>query len=70
MIKMRSNTSRPYGNMTWQFEYDDDDHDHGQKTMLGETGDFNGEDVVEIICRHEAYAAIHSSPPLPLLRGR
>ena len=37
MIKMRNNTSRPYGNMTWQFEYDDDDHDHGQKTILGET---------------------------------
>ena len=61
-IKMRNNTSRPYGNMTWQFEYDDDDHDHGQKTVLGETGDFNGEDVVEIICRQEAtprYIARH-----------
>ena len=61
-IKMRNNTSRPYGNMTWQFEYDDDDHDHGQKTVLGETGDFNGQDVVEIICRQEAtprYIARH-----------
>ena len=75
MIKMRNNTSRPYGNMTWQFEYDDDDHDHGQKTILGETGDFNGEDVVEIICRQEAtprYIARHlyhyfvaDEPPVP-----
>ena len=74
-IKMRNNTSRPYGNMTWQFEYDDDDHDHGQKTVLGETGDFNGEDVVEIICRQEAtprYIARHlyhyfvaDEPPVP-----
>ncbi|MCY4651995.1 MAG: DUF1800 domain-containing protein [Dehalococcoidia bacterium] len=75
MIKMRNNTSRPYGNMTWQFEYDDDDHDHGQKNILGETGDFNGEDVVEIICRQEAtprYIARHlyhyfvaDEPPVP-----
>ena len=74
-IKMRNNTSRPYGNMTWQFEYDDDDHDHGQKTVLGETGDLNGEDVVEIICRQEAtprYIARHlyhyfvaDEPPVP-----
>ena len=74
-IKMRNNTSRPYGNMTWQFEYDDDDHDHGQKTVLGETGDFNGEDVVDIICRQEAtprYIARHlyhyfvaDEPPVP-----
>ena len=74
-IKMNNNTSRPYGNMTWQFEYDDEDHDHGQKTILGETGDFNGEDVVEIICRQEAtprYIARHlyhyfvaDEPPVP-----
>ena len=55
-IKMRNNTARPYGYMAWQFEYDDDDHDHGQKTLLGETGDLNGEDAVEIICRQEATA--------------
>ncbi len=55
-IKMRNNTARPYGYMSWQFEYDDDDHDHGQKTLLGETGDFNGEDAVDIICKQEATA--------------
>ena len=55
-IKMRNNTARPYGYMSWQFEYDDDDHDHGQKTLLGETGDFNGEDAVAIICKQEATA--------------
>ena len=55
-IKMRNNTARPYGYMSWQFEYDDDDHDHGQKTLLGETGDFNGEDAVGIICRQDATA--------------
>ena len=55
-IKMRNNTVRPYGYMTWQFEYDDDDHDHGEKTLLGETGDFNGEDAVRVICKQEATA--------------
>uniref|UniRef100_UPI00277B490D DUF1800 domain-containing protein n=1 Tax=Candidatus Entotheonella palauensis TaxID=93172 RepID=UPI00277B490D len=53
-IKMRNNTARPYGYMAWQFEYDDADHDHGDKTFLGEVGDFNGEDIVDIICRQPA----------------
>ena len=53
-IKMRNNTARPYGYISWQFEYDDEDHDHGQKMLLGETGDWNGEDAVDIICRNEA----------------
>ena len=74
-IKMRNNTVRPYGYMTWQFEYDDDDHDHGQKTLLGETGDFNGEDAVGIICRQDATARfiarhiyhffVADEPPVP-----
>jgi len=55
-IRMRNNTARPYGYMSWQFEYDDDDHDHGQKSLLGDTGDFNGEDAVDIICKQEATA--------------
>ena len=53
-IRMRNNTSRPYNYISWQFEYDDDDHDHGQKTLLGHVGDFNGEDAVDIICKQEA----------------
>ena len=40
--------------MSWQFQYDDDDHDHGEKSFLGETGDFSGADVVDIICKQEA----------------
>ena len=53
-IKMRNNTARPYGYISWQFEYDDEDHDHSDKTLLGQTGDWNGEDAVDIICRNEA----------------
>ena len=55
-IRMRNNTARPYGYMSWQFEYDDDDHDHGEKTILGQTGNWNGEDAVRIICEQEATA--------------
>ncbi len=55
-IKMRNNTARPYGYIAWQFEYDDEDHDHEDKNFLGEVGDFNGEDVVDIICRQSATA--------------
>ena len=53
-IKMRNNTARPYGYMSWQYQYDADDHDAGVKTFLGETGRFGGGDVVDIICRQEA----------------
>ena len=68
-IKMRNNTARPYGYIAWQFEYDDDDHDHADKNFLGEVGDFNGEDVVDIICRQPATARFHSAAPVSLLRG-
>ncbi len=44
----------PYGRIAWHFEFRPDDHDDGEKTFLGETGRFNGEDVIEIIARHPA----------------
>ena len=46
----------PMGRFDWSFEYRDEDHDHGEKTFLGHTGRFNGEDIVEIICRQPATA--------------
>ena len=46
----------PYGRLDWQFQYLDEDHDHGDKTFLGETGAFNGDDVINIICRQPATA--------------
>ncbi|MBT4515017.1 MAG: DUF1800 family protein, partial [Chloroflexi bacterium] len=55
-IRMRNNTLRPYGYVAWQYQYDPDDHDDGEKTFLGETGNFNGEDVIEIICKNPATA--------------
>ena len=46
----------PYGRIFWHHEYRDYDHDDGTKTFLGERGDFNGEDVVRIICEQPATA--------------
>ena len=46
----------PYGRIAWHFGYRPEDHDNGEKTFLGETGNFNGEDIIDIICRDEASA--------------
>ena len=46
----------PYGRILWHHEYREEDHDDGEKQFLGESGRFNGEDVVEIICRQDATA--------------
>ena len=59
-LKMRNNTMRPYGYIAWQFMYDESDHDDGEKTFLGRTGNFNGEDVIDIICEQKATAAFIS----------
>ena len=41
----------PIGRFDWVFEYKDEDHDDGEKTFLGRTGRFNGEDIIDIICQ-------------------
>jgi uncharacterized protein (DUF1800 family) len=46
----------PYGRINWHFEFREDDHDSGEKTFLGETGHFNGEQIIDIIVRQEATA--------------
>jgi uncharacterized protein (DUF1800 family) len=40
-----------YGRFDWEFDYLEGDHDDGEKTFLGHTGRFNGEDVIDIICQ-------------------
>ena len=44
----------PYGRIFWHFQYDAQDHDDGEKTFLGETGNFNGDDVIKIIAKQDA----------------
>jgi uncharacterized protein (DUF1800 family) len=46
----------PYGYYGAKFIYRDEDHDHSKKTFLGETGDFNGDDIIDIIVRDPATA--------------
>jgi uncharacterized protein (DUF1800 family) len=46
----------PYSRIAWHFEYNDADHDDGEKTFLGETGNFNGEEIVNIIVKQDATA--------------
>ena len=46
----------PYGRSNWQFAFDTTDHDYGEKTFLGQTGRWNGEDIIDIIVRQPATA--------------
>lgn len=47
---------QPYGRFPWQFEYLPEDHDDGEKTFLGHTGNLNGEDIIDIIVQQPACA--------------
>ena len=57
-MALRSNKASiwPYSRVAWQTEYRTDDHDDGEKSFLGETGRFNGEDIIDIIVRTDAAA--------------
>ncbi len=46
----------PYGSYANRFLYNKFDHIEDDKTFLGETGNFNGQDVVRIICKQPATA--------------
>ncbi len=46
----------PYGRYESQFIYNPYDHDDNEKTFLGESGRWNGEDVIDIIARQPATA--------------
>ena len=46
----------PAGYHVPEFDYIEEDHDDGVKTFLGETGRFNGEDIIDIIVKQPATA--------------
>jgi uncharacterized protein (DUF1800 family) len=66
---------QPYGRYPWHFEYREEDHDGTEKTFLGETGNFNGEDIIDIvvqqpatarfICRHLYNFFVADEPQVP-----
>ena len=47
---------QPYGRYSARFVYNQEDHDEGEKTFLGESGNLNGDDVIDIICKQPAAA--------------
>ena len=47
---------QPYGRYTSTFVFNPDDHDDEEKTFLGHTGNFNGEDIIDILCKQPATA--------------
>ncbi len=47
---------QPLGRFFWSFEFQPEDHDYGEKTFLGETGGFNGDDIIDIIVKQPATA--------------
>ncbi len=75
VLRSMRDSDWPYGRLAWRFEYRPEDHDDGEKTFLGHTGDLNGEDIVGIICKQEAtgrFIARHmyhffvaDEPPVP-----
>lgn len=46
----------PNGWYDTNFIYRPDDHDDGEKTFMGETGPFNGDDIIDIVVRQPATA--------------
>jgi len=46
----------PYGRYLNHFYFNPKDHDDSEKTFLGETGRWNGEDIIDIICKSPAAA--------------
>ena len=69
------NSIMPYGKLAWRYEYKEDDHDNGENTFLGHKGNFNGEEIVKIICeqpatarfisRHLYHFFVADEPPVP-----
>ncbi|MCH7652930.1 MAG: DUF1800 domain-containing protein [Chloroflexi bacterium] len=55
-IRTAQDSVWPYGRLDWHHEYRDEDHDHDEKSFLGELGAHGGEDVIEIICRQPSTA--------------
>ena len=46
----------PYGHYETKFVFNESDHDNSEKTFLGRKGNFNGEDIIDIICEERATA--------------
>ena len=75
IVRSRRDSDWPYGRIAYHFDYQPEDHDDGEKTFLGQRGNFNGEDIIDIVCRQESTARFISrhlyhffvadEPPVP-----
>ena len=45
---------QPHHRFSWKFEFRPEEHDFGQKTFLGRTGNFDGLDIIDIILEQPA----------------
>ena len=50
----------PFGHYNASFEFREDDHDNGEKSFLGESGNLDGYDIVDIIIKQPATATFIS----------
>ena len=44
---------QPVGRFYWSFEFKPEDHDYGEKEFLGNVGNFDGDDIIDIIVKQE-----------------
>ena len=75
VLRSMRDSDWPYGRISWHFEYRPDDHDDGEKTFLGHTGNLDGGDIVGIIAdqdatarfiaRHMYHFFVADEPPVP-----
>jgi uncharacterized protein (DUF1800 family) len=47
---------QPYGRYPWKFAYREEDHDFTEKSFLGQTGTFDGQDIIDIVAKEPATA--------------
>ena len=74
-LKSMRDSIWPYGRLSFHFEFKPDDHDAGEKEFLGRKGNFDGGDIIDIICEEEATARfiarhmysffVADEPPVP-----
>ncbi len=56
MVRSQRDSDWPYGRIAYHFDYRPEDHDDGEKNFLGHRGNFNGDDIIDIICQQESTA--------------
>ncbi len=44
---------QPVGRFYWSFEFKPEDHDYGEKHFLGQSGNFDGGDIIDIVVKQE-----------------